>query len=180
MKVAVFGGASTLPGETAYDETLRLGRLLAERGFSIITGSYAGVMEAASRGANEAGGHVMGMSCAEIERWRNVSANRWVKEVHHYETLRERLYALIDNCDAAIVMPGGVGTLCELTVMWNEMIISSKPNRPLYIVGNEWHKVMSQFIESLGCYVGKKERELIQLVADVDSAVEKLVEYRDQ
>ncbi len=177
MKVAVFGGASTLPGEAAYEETLRLGRLLAERGFTVLTGSYIGVMEAASRGANEAGGHVVGMSCAAIERWRNVSANRWVKEEHKYETLRERMYALIDNCDAAIVMPGGVGTLCELTVMWNEMIISSKPDRPLLIVGNEWQRVISQFIESLGCYVGHKERELIQLVADVDTAVEKLCDY---
>ncbi len=174
MKVAVFGGASAHPGEIVYEETLRLGRMLAERGFTVLTGSYIGVMEAASRGAKEAGGHVVGMSCAEIENWRHVKANRWVLEEHHYETLRERLYALIDGCDAAIVMPGGVGTLCELTVMWNEMIINNRSPRPLLIVGNEWQRVVAQFIESLGSYIGIKERELIQLVPDVDTAVEKL------
>lgn len=179
MNVAVFGGASARPGETVYEETLRLGRMLAERGFTVLTGSYIGVMEAASRGANEAGGHVVGMSCAEIENWRHVKANRWVVEEHHFETLRERLYALIDGCDAAIVMPGGVGTLCELMVMWNEMIISNRNPRPLLIVGNEWHRVMAQFIDSLGSYIGIKERELIQLVSDVDTAVEKLIDHKN-
>lgn len=178
MNVAVFGGASARPGEIVYEETTRLGRMLAQQGFTVLTGSYIGVMEAASRGANEAGGHVVGMSCAEIENWRQVKANRWVKEEHHYETLRERMYALIDGCDAAVVMPGGVGTLCELMVMWNEMIISRKPPRPLLIVGNEWQRVIAQFIESLGSYIGLKDRDLIALVADVDTAVEKLVEYK--
>lgn len=177
MNVAVFGGASARSDDMVYEETLRLGRMLAERGFAVLTGSYIGVMEAASRGANEAGGHVVGMSCSEIEKWRNVKANRWVKEEHHYETLRERMYALIDGCDAAVVMPGGVGTLCELMVMWNEMIISSKPPRPLLIIGHEWQQVMAQFIESLGGYIGLKDRELIQLVADVDTAVEILVAH---
>lgn len=177
MNVAVFGGASARPDDLVYEETLRLGRMLAERGLAVLTGSYIGVMEAASRGANEAGGHVVGMSCSEIEKWRNVKANRWVKEEHHYETLRERMYALIDGCDAAVVMPGGVGTLCELMVMWNEMIISSKPPRPLLIIGHEWQQVMAQFIESLGGYIGLKDRELIQLVADVDTAVEILVAH---
>lgn len=111
MNIAVFGGASVRPDDVVYTETLRLGKMLGGHGFTVLTGSYIGVMEAASRGANEAGGHVVGMSCAEIENWRQVKPNRWVLEEHHYETLRERLFALIDGCDAAIVMPGGVGTL---------------------------------------------------------------------
>lgn len=177
MKVAVFGGASAHPGGKVYEDSRRLGRMLAERGFTVLNGSYIGVMEAVSRGANEAGGHVVGMSCEEIEKWRNVRANQWVIEEHHYETLRERMYALIDSCDAAIVMPGGVGTLCELSVMWNEMIISSKSPRPLLIIGSEWQRVLAQFIGSLDSYIGIKEQKLIQLVEDVDTAVDILVEH---
>jgi len=174
MKIAVFGGASTCPGEDAYEEARRLGKLLGTLGHTVLTGAYIGVMEAASRGCSEGGGHVVGMTCSQIELWRGVKANSWVQEEHHFETLRERLHALIDNCDAAVVMPGGVGTLCELTVMWNEMILDSKSHRPLIIVGNEWQTVVSQFIESMGCYIGVKERELIQLVPDVDTAVERI------
>ena len=174
MKVAVFGGASAKPGEFTYNEAMRLGAMLAGLGHTVMTGGYVGVMEAASRGSNEAGGHVIGVTCGQIERWRNARANQWVTEDLHFETLRERMYALIDGCDAAIVMPGGVGTLCELAVIWNEQIINGTTPRPVILVGNEWNKVMAQFIESLGCYLAAKDRDLIQIVPDVDSAVEVL------
>ena len=172
MNIAVFGGASAKPGEETYNEALRLGAMLANLGHTMMTGGYVGVMEAASRGANEAGGHVVGVTCAQIERWRNSKANAWLKEERHFETLRERMYALIDGCDAAVVMPGGIGTLCELAVTWNEQVINGKNSRPLILVGNEWNKVISQFIESLGCYLSVKDRDLIQIVPDVDTAVE--------
>lgn len=175
MKIAVFGGASAAPGDYAYEETRRLGYNLGKQGHTVMTGAYIGIMEAASRGCNEAGGHVIGITCSQIETWRGTKANRWVKEEHHFETLRQRMYELIDTCDAAVVMPGGVGTLCELLVMWNEMIISSKPVRPLIVVGSEWNAVLSQLIESQGYYIGQKDRELIQLVPDVDTALELLI-----
>lgn len=174
MKVAVFGGASTQPGEQAYEEARRLGALLGSQGHTVLTGGYGGVMQAASRGCGEAGSHVIGITCAQIEAWRGIKANQWVAEEIHLESLRDRMYALIDSCDAAVVMPGGVGTLCELMVMWNEMIISGRPPRPLIVVGGEWNAVLSQFIDSLGAYIGRKDRELIQLVPDIDTAVERL------
>jgi hypothetical protein len=61
-----------------------------------------GTMEAVSRGAAETGGHVVGITCDEIEAWRPVGPNPWVQEQLHYPTLRQRLYALIDSCDAAL------------------------------------------------------------------------------
>lgn len=174
MKVAVFGGASAKPGEKAYNEAMRLGALLGRNGHTVLTGGYIGIMEAASRGCHEAGGHVIGITCRQIEAWRGAKANQWVKEEHAFETLRERMYALIDTCDAAVVMPGGVGTFCELMVMWNEMIIASREPRPLIVVGNEWKAVLAQFVSSLGQYIGQKDRELIQLVPDIDTALKKI------
>ena len=174
MRITVFGGSAPHPGSPAYQQAYRLGQLIGEVGHTALTGGYIGTMEAVSRGCAEAGGHVIGVTCAEIENWRKISANRWVIEEQRHETLRKRMYALIDECDAAIVMPGGVGTLCELTVMWNEMIIGSKPQRPLIIVGSEWRRALAQLIDSLGAYIGIKDRELLQLVPDVDSAVEAL------
>ena len=74
MKVAVFGGSAPRPGDEVYAQAVELGRLLAMGGHTVMTGGYMGVMEAASRGANEAGGHVIGVTCNEIERWRNSRA----------------------------------------------------------------------------------------------------------
>jgi hypothetical protein len=170
MKVAVFGGASAKPGDQAYQDAMRLGSLLGAQGHTVMTGGYIGVMEAASRGARESGGHVIGVTCTDIERYRNGKANQWVMEEWSFTTLRERMYALIDNCDAAVVMPGGVGTLSELAVMWNELIVSSKSACPLILVGGDWQCVVSQFFDHLGGYIGSKERNLIQIVSDVDAA----------
>jgi hypothetical protein len=174
MKVAVFGGSSTRPGEGWYEEAHRLGALLGSRGHTVLTGGYNGVMQAASRGCSEIGGHVIGITCTQIEAFRGTKVNQWVTEEIHFDTLRERMYALIDSCDAAIVMPGGVGTLSELMVMWNEMITGGLAPRPLILVGNEWNAVLSQFLTSLGAYIGLKERSLIQLVPDIDTAMEKV------
>jgi hypothetical protein len=174
MKVAVFGGSSTQPGEFAYEEAHRLGALLGERGHSVLTGGYNGVMQAASRGCREAGGHVIGITCTQIEAYRGATINQWVAEEIHFDNLRERMYALIYSCDAAIVMPGGVGTISEMMVMWNEMITGGLSPRPLILVGSEWNAVLSQFIDSLGIFVGLQDRELVQLVPDIDTAFEKI------
>src|SRR5512139_1007443 len=123
MKVSVFGGSQPKEGDAAYAEALELGRLLAERGHIVLTGGYIGTMEAVSRGAHEASGHVVGVTCAEIERWRAVGANQWVKEQSRWETLVERLQFLVQECDAGIALPGGPGTLTEISLMWNLMIV---------------------------------------------------------
>ncbi|MFQ5342158.1 MAG: hypothetical protein ACE5F6_11500, partial [Anaerolineae bacterium] len=60
--VAVFGGGAPPPGSPAYAEAERLGRLLARAGYSVLNGGYSGTMEAVSRGANEAGGHVIAVT----------------------------------------------------------------------------------------------------------------------
>jgi uncharacterized protein (TIGR00725 family) len=119
MNITIFGGTKPRPGEPEYNEALRLGQLLARAGHTVITGGYMGTMEAVSRGAREAGGHVVGITCEEIERWRKSYANAWVIEEVKLPTLHERMIALIERCDAAIALPGGIGTLAEISLLWN-------------------------------------------------------------
>src|SRR5258706_7067007 len=111
MNISVFGGSQPKEGDAAYVEAQELGKLLAEHGHTVLTGGYIGTMEAVSKGASEAGGHVIGVTCDEIERWRAVKANAWVQEERRYPTVRARLDALIEGCQAAIALPGGPRTL---------------------------------------------------------------------
>src|SRR5512146_2138496 len=106
MRVSVFGGSQPREGDAAYAEAMELGKLLAERGHTVLTGGYIGTMEAVSRGANEAGGHVIGVTCEDIEAWRAVNHNPWVMEELRFPSLRLRLFGLIDNCEAALALPG--------------------------------------------------------------------------
>ena len=177
MNVTIFGGSQPKEGDSAYTDARLLGGLLAQRGHVVLTGGYIGTMEAASRGAAEAGGHVIGVTCADISRWRGIGANRWVKEEWKKENLHERLQALIDNCDAAIALPGGAGTLTEIALMWNLMIVESIHPRPLILVGEGWQSVIDQVFAAQAIYINQAQRELLQFAHDVRTAV-KLIESR--
>jgi uncharacterized protein (TIGR00730 family) len=170
MKVTVFGGSQPQPGDPAYNEALLLGKLLGQAGHTVLTGGYIGTMEAVSRGAAEAGGHVIGVTCEEIERWRPARANRWVQEEWRYNTLTERLMALINGCQAAIALPGGPGTLAEISVMWNHMLIDAIAHRPLILVGAGWKGVYEELFTRHGKYVPEHDRALLTFSNNVEEA----------
>ncbi len=171
MKIAVYGAAAPKPGDETYIEAQKLGTMLAKAGHVVMTGGYIGVMEAASRGAHEAGGHVIGSTCQQLEDWRGTKANAWVKEEWKHQSLRERMYALIDQCDAAIVMPGGVGTLAELAVMWNEEIISSNKPRLMITVGKGWQEIIKVFIAEQGAFLHLHDQKRVYCAVDIHEAV---------
>ena len=171
MKVSVFGGSQPKEDSTAYAEAQKLGRLLAERGHIVLTGGYIGVMEAVSRGAREAGGHVIGVTSEEIEAWRPIKANAWVMEEIRTKTLIERLHTLIHNSDAALALPGGAGTLAEISVMWNLMIVESLHRRPLILIGDGWQSVFDQFFQGFHTYMPIHQREILLFAKDIQTAV---------
>lgn len=171
MKITVFGGSHPVEGTEAYEEARLLGSLLGKNGHAVITGGYRGTMEAVSRGANEAGAHVIGVTCIDIENWRGSKANQWVKEEIRKQTLIDRLDTLIHTCDAAMALSGGSGTLTEIALMWNLMVIESLPRKPLILIGREWKNTIDSFYNELGVYMSNGQRELLYFADDVRDAV---------
>jgi uncharacterized protein (TIGR00725 family) len=171
MNITIFGGSQPQEGSAAYEEARRLGRLLAENRHTVLTGGYMGTMEAVSRGAAEAGGHVIGVTCVEIEKWRSIGANEWVKEELRKQTLLERLECLITSCDVALALPGGPGTLTEISLMWNMMIIGVLPRRSLILLGDGWRLVFDAFFRQLGPYSPPNQRGLLRFAPDVPAAL---------
>jgi uncharacterized protein (TIGR00730 family) len=174
MNVTVFGGSKALPASQEYTDACKLGRLLALGGHTVLTGGYIGTMEAVSRGANEGGGHVIGVTCEDIERWRKVEPNSWIKEERRFSTMQERLNELVCACDAAIALPGGPGTLTEIALTWNLMIVHSIPLKPLILVGAGWKVVMETLISELDSYISEKQRSLLSFSPDIFHAVRML------
>lgn len=170
-RVTVFGAAQPKPGDAAYQQAYHLGRLLGQAGYTVVTGGYIGTMEAASKGAAEAGVHVIGITCEEIEAWRPVRPNPWVLQEIRYERLRDRLYALIDTCDAALALPGGIGTLAEVAMMWSQMQTGAIPVRPLILVGSEWQTAFKPFVEQMAAYILEKDTRLLGWAEDAEAAV---------
>jgi uncharacterized protein (TIGR00725 family) len=135
-----------------------------------LTGGYIGTMEAVSRGAAETGGHVIGVTCDEIETWRPVKPNRWVQEERRFGTLRQRLYALIDGCDAALALPGGIGTLAEVAVMWSQLQTGATPPKPLVLVGSGWERTFGGLFAAQSAYIGAGDQRLLTFAPDVETA----------
>jgi len=177
MTITVFGGSLPQPGTPAYLEALEMGTLLAEAGFAVQTGGYIGTMEAVSRGAAEAGGHVIGVTCDEIEAWRPVAPNQWVVEEKRLPTLRERLYTLIDDCDGAVALPGGIGTLAEIVLTWAQLQINPSDVRPLIVIGPGWENTLERFVSELGFYIPQSDQKRIQPVSNPRAALEHLKDH---
>lgn len=172
MNVAIFGGSSPKPGDYSYQEAYHLGRSLAGMGHIVLTGGYIGTMEAVSMGASEAGGHVIGVTCDEIEAWRPVSPNPYIKEEWRFPTVRQRLYKLIDSCDIALALPGGIGTLAEVSVMWSSLQTGSITSRPLILIGSGWRKTMAAFFSEFSSNIPERYRELISFASTVNDAIQ--------
>lgn len=177
MRITVFGGSKPIPSDPAYQQAYELGKLLGKRGHTVLTGGYIGTMEATSRGANEMGGHVIGVSCDEIEHWRPVKPNQWVMEEVRYPTLRQRLFALVDDCDAAIALAGGIGTLAEVAIMWSQIQVQAITPRPFILVGPGWKETFTGFNQNFNSYITEKDLGLLSFAADIQEAVAILDEF---
>lgn len=135
LPIAVFGSSEPREGDPLYDQARRLGALLAGAGRAVVTGGYGGVMEAASRGAVEAGGHAVGVTC-DIFRARR--PNRFLSEVVRSADLHERTRLLIERSAGFVVLPGKAGTLAELGLLWALHRAGCLDGRPVILLGASW------------------------------------------
>jgi len=134
--VTVFGTGKARRGESAYMLAYQTGKLLAQTGFVIANGGYGGTMEAAAKGAAEAGGKIIGVTCSAFE---SSTANKYVSHTIVTASLDERLDTLIKLGQAYIVLPGGTGTLLELAKVWefkNKGFLQAR--KPIILVGGFW------------------------------------------
>jgi len=139
--VTIFGGSKCVESDVEYDQAKRVGQLLAEAGFTICTGGYLGVMEAASRGAREAGGRVLGIVMNQFKHEPNRFLTDKVATPHFYD----RLQHLITRSVGFVALRGGMGTVTELSLVWNKIQTKVIEPRPLVLLGDCWPPVVEQW-----------------------------------
>jgi hypothetical protein len=122
--------------DPAYRAAFELGTELARAGAVVMTGGYAGVMEAASRGAHEAGGHVIGVTLELFDPHR--VPNRWIAERFHAQDLFERLRRMVSDADGFVAVTGSIGTITEVCLTWNLLFLGGRLRAPLVLLGEEW------------------------------------------
>jgi len=142
--VTVFGSSRPREGDADYEEARTLGRALAKHGFSVCSGGYGGVMEAASRGAKEAGGKTTGVTA---DFFKNAKLNAFIDVEVRMKTWEERLFELIRRADGFVACKGGTGTLVELAVVWEMLNKSVMPGKPFAVLGDFWQPVLDRVRE---------------------------------
>ena len=166
--ITVFGSAQVKQDSPDYQETERIGRGLARAGFTVMSGGYRGVMEAISRGAHSAGGHVIGVTTDQIGLQFNVNPNSYLDDVINFADLRDRLHYMVQHADGYLAMPGGIGTLHEIAETWELMRVGGIPSRPFMCYGRMWANIIGQLQDS--AYLGDGYHGMIAF-ADSPAAV---------
>ena len=136
--VTIFGGSKCGPKSDEYNEAREIGSRLATAGFTICTGGYLGVMEAASLGAREAGGRVFGIVMNQFKSEPNRYLTDKVATNHFYE----RLQNLITRSVGFVALRGGMGTVTEVSLVWNKLQTGVLDRRPIVLVGDCWREVV--------------------------------------
>lgn len=164
--VTIFGGSKCGESDPEYLEARRVGELLAQSGFTICTGGYLGVMEAASRGARDYGGRVLGIVMNQFKSEPNRFLTDKVATPHFYD----RLQHLITRSVGFIAIKGGMGTVTELSLVWNKIQTRVIEPRPLVLLGNCWRPVVEQWQKYLA--VSDADVATLDFATTAEEAVE--------
>ena len=138
--ITIFGTGKANPKDSVYMLAYQTGKLLAQAGFTIANGGYGGTMLAAAKGAAEAGGEIIGVTCSAFKGSR---ANEYITREVVTRSLDERLDTLIKLGQGYVVLPGGTGTLLELANVWelkNKGFL--KADKPIILVGEFWKPLL--------------------------------------
>ena len=168
--VTVFGSARFGPEMDHYQDAERIGAAMAKLGFTVMTGGGPGIMEAANKGAYEAGGYSVGCNIVlPLEQKPNQYLHKWIYIPYFFV----RKVILMKYSFAFIVMPGGIGTLDELfealTLIQNKMIAGF----PVVIFDTEYHKDLCEHIDMMAQHesISPKDMELLFVTDSVDDLV---------
>jgi len=171
--IAVFGSSAAQPDSGEWAEAEALGARLAGAGCGVVTGGYGGVMEAVSRGANLAGGRVIGVTAPDLFPARP-GANAYVNDDRPTVTLAERIGTLIGLASGVIVLPGSIGTAAELVVAWNLNHVSrynGGERIPTVAVGAGWREMWELLTGGIGA-----SGEDVHVVPSAPEAVDWMLE----
>lgn len=167
--VTVFGSARTPPDHPAYEAAREIGRQLAEAGYAVITGGGPGIMEAANRGAFEAGGRSIGCN---IELPMEQGINRYVDVSVEFRYFFVRKMMLVKYAQAFVMCPGGLGTLDELAEAATLVQTGKIRHFPLILFGSEYWSGVVEWLRGTVLEAGNVSPEDMDIFQITDDPAE--------
>jgi uncharacterized protein (TIGR00730 family) len=142
-RVTIFGSARAQPGTFVYNEVKRVAAALAEMGCDIITGGGPGLMQAANEGAAAVNAPEHDRSVGiRVDLPFEQEVNPFVEKAFEHKTFFTRLHHFVLASDAFVVVPGGIGTVLELMMIWQLLQVRHVQETPLILVGKMWGELV--------------------------------------
>ncbi|MCD6404604.1 MAG: TIGR00730 family Rossman fold protein [Planctomycetes bacterium] len=143
--VSIFGSARTKPGSQYYEKARNVAGLLAQAGFAVITGGGPGIMEAANRGAKDAGGVSVGLNIT-LPHEQKPNPHVTIQMDFHYFFARKMMFVKYAN--AFVIFPGGFGTMDEFFESLTLIQTNKITHFPVYLYGSEYWKGLLDWIKA--------------------------------
>lgn len=182
--VSIFGSARSKPGSFAYEQVKHLAEGLATMGCDVITGGGPGLMQAANEGATAVGAPQRNRSVGiRVDLPFEQSVNPFVDEPYEHETFFSRLHHFVLASDAFIIVPGGIGTTLEATMVWQLIQVGHiKKDTPLIFIGKMWADFLAwthnHFLPNQ--LVNPEDLEIPYCVNTAEEAIAILQKYHDK
>ncbi|KRF37816.1 TIGR00730 family Rossman fold protein [Nocardioides sp. Soil805] len=176
--IGVFGSARTKPDAHDYGVAEQVGRRLAQEGFAVITGGGPGAMEAANKGASEAGGASVGLG---IELPFEAGLNQWVDKGINFRYFFARKTMFVKYAQGFVVLPGGLGTFDELFEALTLVQTQKVTSFPIVLMGVEYWSGLIAWLRDTVLAEGKinaEDLDMLTLTDDVEEAVAMMVAAR--
>ncbi len=175
--IAIFGSADVDENHPLYQETFSIARRLAYEGKVVVNGGGPGVMDAATKGAQSAGGKTIGVTFypADMPEFEGRYYKNVVDKEFKTVSYVERMFKLMDESDAFICVQGGTGTLSEWATAWLLAHLHYGNHKPLVLYGKFWHEVMAVINEHF--FLTDKENEVYKIANDQDELIAALNEF---
>jgi len=142
-RVTIFGSARLQPGTVAYEGVKQLAAELARMGCDIMSGGGPGLMQAANEGALSVDPKALHRSVGiRVDLPFEQAVNPFVGQMYEHRTFFSRLHHFMIISDAFIVVPGGIGTLLEMSLAWQLLQVRKLYNTPLVLVGKMWPELV--------------------------------------
>jgi uncharacterized protein (TIGR00730 family) len=178
--IAVFGSADVDEKHPLYQEVFTVSRYLAYHDYVIVNGGGPGVMDAATKGAQSAGGETIVVTfypknMPEFEgRFTGNTADKEIKTANYIE----RMFGLMEQADAFICFQGGTGTLSEWATAWLLAHLYYGNHKPLILYGAFWHDLIRVINDNF--LIGDKETSVYKIVENETELIQALKEFSEE
>jgi uncharacterized protein (TIGR00725 family) len=179
-QVAIFGYADALDNDALFKSVVDVSKRLAEEGFIVVDGGGPGVMKAASIGAKQVGGRVIGVTWypRDLPEFEGRDPKNLIDVEIKTKTYVERTLALMEQGELYIIFNGGTGTISEFGMAWGLARLYFGHHKPLILYGKFWEKIMDSFKENM--MLRSEELKVFKIVNSPEEVLQAITEFEKE